>query len=209
LPRAVLFDWDGTLVDNWHVIQDALNHALVAMGHDPWSMAETMDRVSRSQRDSFPAIFGARWQEARDKFYARFEELHLDALRILPGAEEILTTLAGTDIPLAVVSNKRGDFLRREAAHLGWETYFTKIVGATDADEDKPSAAPIRLILDACSVEPGPEVWLVGDTATDVQCAANAGCTSILVGQNTIGDENSPDWRFDGLAELAKLVAAV
>ena len=66
-PKAILFDWDGTLVDNWPVIHAALNETLISFGHRPWTLAETMERVSRSQRDSFPLIFGDRWEAARER----------------------------------------------------------------------------------------------------------------------------------------------
>ena len=59
-PRAILFDWDNTLVDNWLAISEALNATLVAMGHPTWSLTETKARVRNSLRDSFPAMFGER-----------------------------------------------------------------------------------------------------------------------------------------------------
>jgi hypothetical protein len=69
-PRAILFDWDNTLVDAWGTIQLALNAALTAMGQSAWTMEETRVRVRASLRDSFPRMFGDRWPEARDIFYA-------------------------------------------------------------------------------------------------------------------------------------------
>lgn len=118
-PSAILFDWDNTLVDNWAVIRAALNAALTAMGQAPWSLAETRARVRASLRDSFPKMFGARWPEAEKIFYDRFAETHLAELRAMPGAGRLLAGLTGAGLPLAVVSNKRGGYLRAEAAHLG------------------------------------------------------------------------------------------
>ena len=40
-PKAVLFDWDNTLVDSWAVIHAALNETLTAMDHPNWTRAET------------------------------------------------------------------------------------------------------------------------------------------------------------------------
>ncbi|MFN4087426.1 MAG: HAD family hydrolase [Alphaproteobacteria bacterium] len=180
-PRAVLFDWDGTLVDNWPVIRLALNDTLVAWGREPWSMQEVMERVSQSQRDSFPLLFGDTWEAARDHFYARFEEHHLAGLELLPEVVETLDALREAQVWIGLVSNKRGDYLRREVSYLGWDAYFGGIVGANDASADKPSAAPVHLVLDGTGHAPGPEVWFVGDSATDMQTARNAGCTAILV----------------------------
>ena len=44
-PRAILFDWDNTLVDNWQVILAALNTALVAMDQRPWTLSESRERI--------------------------------------------------------------------------------------------------------------------------------------------------------------------
>ena len=45
LPRAILFDWDNTLVESWGVIHEAMNLTLDAMGHVPWTREETETRV--------------------------------------------------------------------------------------------------------------------------------------------------------------------
>ena len=44
-PRAILFDWDNTLVESWGVIHEALNLTLAAMGHAHWTREETEKRV--------------------------------------------------------------------------------------------------------------------------------------------------------------------
>lgn len=210
-PRAVLFDWDGTLVDNWPVIHAALNATLARHGMAPWSMAETYARISGSQRDSFPRIFGANWQAAREQFYGEFEARHLADLRVLPEAPELLAAVADAGFYLALVSNKQGGYLRLEVEHLGWAHYFSRIVGAGDAAEDKPAAAPVHLALQGSEIAAGEDVWLVGDSVTDLQCARNAGCLALIVSQaggnpNPLGDEHRPDLEFLGLAGLVDLV---
>jgi phosphoglycolate phosphatase len=180
-PRAVLFDWDNTLVDNWGAIADALNAALTAMGHAPWTLAETRARVRESMRDSFPRMFGERWTEARDIFYRRFAERHLELLRALPDAAETIAALAAAGIYVAVVSNTAGPFLRKEAAQLGWDGLFGRLVGAGDAARDKPAADPVELALAPGGIAPGPGVWFVGDAEIDMECAVQARCIPILI----------------------------
>jgi phosphoglycolate phosphatase len=180
-PRAVLFDWDNTLVDSWATIADALNTTLRAFGHAPWTMAEVKTRVRKSMRDSFPALFGVRWEEAGEVFYARYREIHVEKLAPIEGAAEMLAELAGAGIYLAVVSNKKGEYLRREAAHLGWSRHFGRLVGALDAARDKPALEPVLLALEGSGVVPGSDVWIAGDADVDLECARNAACVPILV----------------------------
>ncbi len=181
-PRALLFDWDNTLVDTWGAIHHALAVTFEAMGHEPWSFEETRERVRASARDAFPVLFGERAQQAAEIFYRTFEADHLKTLRARDGAERMLSSLAGRQLYyLAVVSNKRGDLLRREAAHLGWARYFDRLVGASDAVHDKPAVEAVALALADSGLAPGPEVWFVGDTDIDMQCALNAGCRAVLL----------------------------
>jgi phosphoglycolate phosphatase len=181
-PRAILFDWDNTLVDSWGTIHEALNFLMRAMDKPEWSIAETRERVRLSLREAFPLHFGERWEEAREIYLGRFREIHLDRLTPLPGRERMLRALAGEGIYLGVVSNKTGELLRREVARLGWSGFFGSIVGAGDAPADKPAREPVHLALSPSGVPAGEEVWFVGDTAVDMECALNSGCVAVLLG---------------------------
>ena len=97
-PRAILFDWDNTLIDSWGAIQDAQNHTLTAFGLAPWTLEETKARVHGSMRDSYPQLFGDRWLEAGEVLYRRFEERHMETLTPLAGASSA-TRRASTCAP--------------------------------------------------------------------------------------------------------------
>lgn len=209
-PRAVLLDWDNTLVDSFGVIHMALNETFEAMGHPPWSFEDTCRHTARSMRDAFPELFGERWEEARETFYRRYEANHLAQIQPLPGAVELLDALSGTRVYMAVVSNKSGKNLRKEAAHLGWDRYFARLVGANDAEEDKPAPAAVHLALSGSGVEAGPDVWFIGDNAIDVDCAEATGCLPILLrGAVATGHavtSERVEWYFDDRDDLTKLV---
>ena len=205
-PAAILWDWDNTLVDGWAAIAAGLNAAFTAFGLPLWTLEEVRARVRRSLRESFPEIFGAEWERARDIFYAEVRARHLAVLAPMPGAAAALRAVAAAGLPQGVVSNKQGPLLRAEAAHLGWAGLFRALVGAGDATADKPDPAPFRLVLDACGVKAGPEVWYVGDTALDMQAARMAGCTAVLLGDagHDGGVANAaPDAAFADGASLA------
>lgn len=193
-PRAILFDWDSTLVDNWPGVTDAMNAALSAFDLPVWSEREMRQRAKRSMRDNFPTIFGERWEDARDIFYRTFSERHLLGLKALAGAETLLSGLQEQSILMGVVSNKNGDFLRAEAETLGWSHYFHRIVGAADAEQDKPARHPVDLALRDSGHEPGMDVWFVGDSLVDLQCGIASGCVPILVGDDPIDPAELKKW---------------
>ena len=188
-PRALLFDWDNTLVDSWDTIHEALVVTFRAMGREPWTLQETKLRVAKSLRDSFPQLFGARWEEARKLYLDNFTAIHLERLRAAEGAAALLEELAAAGFYLGVVSNKTGPVLRREVEHLGWSRHFRRVVGAGDAPVDKPQAAPLLLALDGSGIACA-EAWYVGDTALDMEFARNAGCLPVLLGGRALEEES-------------------
>ncbi len=211
-PAALLFDWDNTLADTWPAIHHALAVTLRAMDREPWTFEETRARVRASARDSFPALFGSRAEEAMGIFFQTYDSDHLAELRERPGATDMLERLNAAGFYLAVVSNKRGDILRREADALNWTRLFRRLVGANDAERDKPAAAPVHLALEDSAIAPGPDIWFVGDTDIDLVCAANSGCVPVLLRPEPPlpGEfaDHPPHRYFDSCAALAQLLTA-
>jgi len=208
-PKAILFDWDNTLVDSWTTIHAALNVAMAAMGKPPWSLDETKERVRLSLRESFPRHFGERWAEARTIYLDAFRAIHLERLTPLPGRRALLESLAAKRLFLGVVSNKTGSLLRREVEQLGWSGFFGSVVGAGDAAADKPHPAPVALALRPSGIAGGERVWLVGDTGLDMECARNSGCVPILLGggaADTAEPGSAPVWRCPDAEALVRLV---
>lgn len=212
-PRAIIFDWDNTLVDTWETIHEALVGTLERMGHEPWTLAETKSRVARSLKHSFPELFGPRWEEARRIYLDSYAAIHLERLSALPGAGTMLAALHEADYYLAVVSNKTGASLRTEAQHIGWNRYFRRLVGAGDARADKPDPACFAFALEGSGIVAGRNVWYVGDTALDMQSAHQAGLTGVLLGEPHSNPADlakfPPDMRFPDCDSFAKHLSAM
>jgi len=182
-PKAVLFDWDNTLVDTWPVIHKALYVTFEQLGKTPWTLEEAKIKVGRSMRDAFPALFGENWLAAADLYRASYRAINIEHLIAFPDVDNTLKYLQERNIPIALVSNKMGDTLRKEVEHLGWGHYFEASIGAADAEHDKPHPAPVYLALESIEVTAGKdEIWFIGDSEVDLQVAHNAALTPILYG---------------------------
>jgi phosphoglycolate phosphatase len=210
-PRAILFDWDNTLVDSWICIQESYNRTFRHFSMVEWSMETTRANVAKSLRDSFPSMFGDRWEEAKEVFYKSYEDIHLSHLHPLPGAAEMLAALVKSGIYLGVVSNKVGPFLRKEADILGWTPLFGALVGATDAEADKPHPAPVHMALAPSGIAAAKDVWFVGDSAVDLECGLASGCVPILLRpeppQSGEFASTPPQYHVAQCGDLARLVA--
>jgi phosphoglycolate phosphatase len=212
-PSAIIFDWDNTLIDSWETIHEALVMTFEKMGRKPWTLAETKSRVSHSLKNSFPNLFGPRWDEARKIYLDSYAAIHLARIAPIAGAAALLRDLHAKGFHLAVVSNKTGASLRTEAAHVGWSGYFARLVGAGDASHDKPDPAGFRLALEGSGIALGRGVWYVGDTALDMESARAAGTTGVLLGEPHGSAEDlakfPPDLRFPGCDSLRQFLLSL
>ncbi len=181
-PDALVFDWDGTLVDTMEGVFNAHNHVRTYMNCPVWTQKEFITHMRHSSRVLYPRLYGARAQEGIDVLYSYIEDNLFAHLKPLPGADDLLCHLAELGIPIGIVSNKRHDYLTREIEHLNWTSRFVSIIGAGKSEKDKPDAAPLLDALQHMTIEPHAQsVWYVGDTETDMLTAKNAACGAVLI----------------------------
>jgi phosphoglycolate phosphatase len=205
-PKAIIFDWDNTLVDTWPIIHSALEETFKALGEPFWSFDQTKRRVRKSMRDSFPEIFGPNWQKAAELYQANYRKHHLDRLTPLPGALDVIKLVKDMGIYSAVVSNKKGGNLRIEVEYLGWNKYFDKVVGSDDAKRDKPFTDPVDLAFKDSDIPLGSEVWFVGDSDIDLDCAQNTCTVPILYGPTAKEHEGYTKTHYLGFPYHAHLL---
>jgi len=181
-PKAVIFDWDNTLVDTWPLIQTAIDKTMVDMGQKPWGLEKVRDNVHKSMRESFPEIFGKDWQKAGEIYKNTYRSIHLE-IQLLPNALKLMNKLEERGILQFIVSNKIGLTLRKESAQIGVDRKFFAQIGSMDSNADKPSREPVDLALMGSGLDTSKdEIWFVGDTIADVDCAYNSGCRPIVYG---------------------------
>lgn len=182
-PSAVFFDWDGTLVDSLAFLTNVHNEVRTKLGIFPeLSKKEFKPYLGKPRDIIFQELYGDKAEQGKDGFAECYLKNHLNDIHLIDGAQEFLDVLCKQNIDLGVVSNKRGDFLRQEIEHLGWNTYFhDRVIGSGDTAEDKPSATPLNFAISLLGKKIDDErIWYVGDTDIDLQCAKNANVIGIL-----------------------------
>ena len=132
-PKAILFDWDNTLVNNWEPIFIAYKETLKKLGLKKKSRSEIIKNAKYSLRETFPRVFKDDWKKAKKIFYVVFKKIHLQKIKPIPKVEKILKIIKKKKIACGVISNKDGDLLRKEINKLGWKKYFKIFVGANEA----------------------------------------------------------------------------
>ena len=204
-PRAIFWDWDGTLVDSCAFLHGVHNRVRADLGRGPIPHDAFMGHFGAPRAQLYADMYGEEnYDKARELFELYVTQGHRDgALKPLPDAQMTLQIASRLGVPMGVVSNKRPEFLRVEAAQFGWAGHFRVMVGAGEAAADKPDAGPLLLALERLNLPPGPNIWLIGDTDNDVNCAVAAGCTAVFVGSD------APPGTHRHFADLAALRSAL
>lgn len=175
-PEMVLFDWDNTLIDTTPVLFKAYNVLRERYGLPVLTMEEYKSLTGLSLRETFPQLFGDNWEEARKVYLDAYRANNLENLCPFPDAERLIAFCAERVGAVGVVSNKTGEILRKEIEKLGWGKYFKSVVGAGDAERDKPAADPALKAVRDAGLKPDSVVWFAGDGDADIACARAAGC---------------------------------
>jgi phosphoglycolate phosphatase len=187
-PKAIIFDWDNTLVDALPLIWQVSRIVAETLLENQIFEAQ-VDGAFISKQQFFQQ-FGHKEQEAVQLFRSTYKELTKEnGVAPFDNALSTLDLIKSSGIPMVLVSNKYHELLHFEVQHLEWESYFMKIVGSGDTDYDKPHPAPVKLALSAINMEPHNGVWLIGDATADVQCALNTSCQPILFGNKLEFDQ--------------------
>lgn len=212
LPRAVVFDLDGTLVDSAADIASALAATLEGEGLEPFSIDAVKAMVGGGSRrliERALAALGESPPAARiDRLTETFERHYLEVpcrvSRVYPGGVELLNALAQRGIGLGICTNKSAHVTDRLLAALGLDRYFGAVVAGSHSVPKKPHPAMLLAVLSRLGASPA-ESLMVGDSDADVDTARAAGCRVALVSFG-YGGENAlalrPDVCVDDLASI-------
>ena len=214
LPRLVMFDLDGTLIDSVPDLAAAVDRMLVEQGRAPAGIEKVRDWVGNGARVLVRRALAdglehaAVTEAATEEALARFLEIYADchALTALyPGVHELLEALSTAAVELAVVTNKPERFVAPLLEQVGLGGYFRWIIGGDTLPQQKPDPAALLQVMHLAGVDAGQSLF-VGDSRSDVLAARAASvlCVAVSYGYNHGRpiDEEQPSLVVDSLAEL-------
>ena len=181
MPAFVVFDLDGTLIDGYAAIGDALGYAMERLGLAPPAPSEVRRMVGHGLEKLLEQAAGAeRAAEGVRLFRQRYPEVAVAKSFLLPEVPEVLEILSARGHAMAVASNKPAPFSRMILDAKGVSGRF-RAVGGPDAETPaKPHPAMLRRMIEAAGATPAGTV-VVGDMEVDAEFARAAGCRVVLV----------------------------
>jgi HAD superfamily hydrolase (TIGR01509 family) len=174
---AVLFDWDGTLIDSYHADSQAYLALFQEMGV-PWGLAELEHHYSPNWYAVYreAGIPKARWPDA-DRTWRAYYAKHRP--KLIAGAPGVIRQISRRH-KLGLVTSGDRNRVTQQLREFGLlRTFRTRVCGG-DLEEKKPHPEPLLMALRKMAIAPPQSVY-VGDTPEDVEMARAAGVRAIAV----------------------------
>jgi len=218
LPRLVMFDLDGTLMDSVPDLAAAVDKMLMLLGRQPAGVARVRDWVGNGSRVLVRRALAGGLQhegvadELADEAQALFMQAYAgghELTTVYPGVRECLDWLRAREVKLAIVTNKPAQFIEPLLEEKGLTGYFDWLVGGDTLAQQKPDPAALFWVMERAGVAPG-ESLFVGDSRNDVRAAKAAAvpCVALNYGYNH-GEPIANEQPALVLDDLRQLVASV
>lgn len=186
--EGIIFDLDGTLIDNnhhWHVANEKFFSAL-KIPH------------ASDDREYFSMVNGRSMPESvqilKDRFKLPHSVEELYALKTkftddiysflampMPGAEELLTALQALPVKTAIASGSPLGRIKQIVDRFGWADYFDELVSVDHVNYvGKPDPAVFSYAARSLATKPA-QCVVIEDAVNGVMAAKAAGMTCVLV----------------------------
>jgi phosphoglycolate phosphatase len=202
---AVLFDWDGTLLDSLPSLYRA-NVAVMAAFGLPFDEGHYRRGFAADWRLMYQnlGVTEDRLDEANRVWNDAFDGGH-DAL-LLPGARDALDRLQAAGRPLGLVTAGHREIVAPQLERHRLSGTFSVVVYGDDLPVHKPDPRPLRHALARLGLAGRPDrSAYLGDTRDDVRMARAAGVYAVGIA-SLLGDPD--DLRAAGAHAVASSVAA-
>lgn len=191
MPKAILLDIDGTLVDSneFHVL--AWAEVFHAAGHD-FRLAELHAHIGKGADNYVQALLpDTSEQEAErlGKEHGRiFRQHYFDRLKPFPQARDLIVRCKEEGLTVILASSASAEELDRHLDVLDARDLVDGCTSADDVGRSKPCPDIFETALEKAAVAPG-EALAIGDTPFDIEAASQAGIRTVAVRSGLFPDE--------------------
>ncbi len=182
--RAIIFDMDGTLIDNMKVHHRAwlewAQREKVQRGSDAWFVAQTHGTVREILLRLYPERSDQERQAMGERKEAYYREIYRPHLRLIDGLEEFLHEASERGVPMAVATAGERSNIDFTLDGCGVRECFSAIIGSSDVQHGKPHPEVFLKAAERLGVAPE-ECLVFEDSTVGAEAARRAGMKCIVV----------------------------
>ena len=179
---AVLFDWDGTVMDSTYSIASSIQLASADLELPVPSIQQASWVIGLSLESAWYRAVPDLTAEQMPLFLERYRYHFMQRdphIKLFDGILPFMGELRGRQIALGVATGKSRQGLDRVLQQVNLSTFFDA-TRCADETRSKPDPEMLHQLLAELMLEPE-QVLMVGDTVHDIHMAANAGMDSVAV----------------------------
>ena len=215
--KAVLFDFDGTLMNtneiilgSWHYTYDAVG---VPAPEDSKIAMTFGEPLFETMKKEFPDRDP---QEMVDTYRNFQKNIFKDRVSMFPGTAKLVEDLKYAGYKAAIVTSRLWTSTTPAVYDFPIADRFDALISAVDTTVHKPDPTCLLLACEKLGITPDEGIY-IGDSRFDIHCAYNAGMKSVLVDWTICMPEEmrvgihkpdyvikKPEQLFDILSELNK-----
>lgn len=180
-------------------------------GKEPWEIVKTKYRdTTKSLKENFPNFFQGNADKAYKEYLEYYENHGYSKVKPLEDAAAFLRLCRSKNIEIYVISNKEKSLLLKEVSFCFPDIKFSGILGNGDAPHNKPAPDPVFAALKGSKYNIDKNnVWLIGDSKQDTECAYAANIRPILLGKGKFMEDNYIRNNKDSLLVLNNFAEAI
>ena len=193
LPKAVLFDLDGTLIDSAPDLGAAADKMRTDRGLASLDYALYRPMAGSGARGMLEIAFGMApehpdYEDFKEEFLSNYEQAMTVRSVIFEGVNDLLAHLQAKGMLWGVVTNKSQRFTLPLTAQLPLFASAKAIVSGDTTPHAKPHPEP--LFEAARRMQLSPEhCWYVGDDERDIVAGKAAGMTTVAAHYGYLGSQ--------------------
>jgi HAD superfamily hydrolase (TIGR01549 family) len=184
LPKAAIFDVDGTLLDSVDLHALAWQEAMVKFGHDV-GFEQVRGQIGKGGDKLIPHFLSEDAQRDHGKEMEewrgnRFKSEYLQLVRPFTAVPDLLRRVKDAGVRIAVASSAKKDELEKYLDIAGIGDLVDVTTSSDDVEESKPAPDIFEAVLKKLGVE-GHDAVVIGDTPYDAEAAGKAKIATIGV----------------------------
>ena len=186
--KLLIFDLDGTLSDTQPLLHTMVYRSLVSAGveiESPQAVTKLIKTSGSTVFEDSRALIPCEFFDKVDPdkygvdFWNNYDDLFMESInRVYDGIPETLVELKNRGYTLAVLSNKKDEYVR-PIISTAFEGLFSFVLGRSAECPKKPAPDGILFICKETGIAPE-NTCMIGDLATDYLASKNAGCGHII-----------------------------
>jgi HAD superfamily hydrolase (TIGR01509 family) len=176
--KAVVFDFDGTIIDTEKHLYDIINKHLIKHNHEPVSLDFYTGSIGGVANDLHEYLEDKLGKEQKEEIYIEHHNTSKD-LPIFEEIKKLMAYLKQRHIPMAIATSSFRSSIEPAFKQLALENYVDVVVGREDVTEVKPNPELYLKAVQALNYNPA-NCLALEDSVNGATAAITAGLDVIV-----------------------------